>query len=368
MQPTSADLLAQMRGVQHLRHLAGDELTAILFAGEIRTRSHGELLFAEGEPCAGLFVLLEGQVELRKHSQDGQLSIVSVIDPVIMFNEVAALDAGDNPVTAAAHGDVICWRIDAAGLQRIILRHPPLALGLLRVLAARNRFLTARYEDLSFRPVLGRAALLLLRLSEDGCAAIDRRKYTNSRMAAMISTVPEAFSRALPRASPGWRAVVHRAHHRRHRPRPPPLLRRLTPTKRSPPLNKSQCILLAFVLRFISSYHTRRMPMQAIRDRFNFLFSSTRGLILLAIACIALVTAFFGFLSGPMEEFGVRGFMIRTFGISLNPAEREGRIIMLYHSIAMAIVAIETYMITSLVKMRREQQVMINARSRSASC
>lgn len=100
--------------------------------------------------------------------------------------------------------------------------------------------------------------------------------------------------------------------------------------------------------------------MQAIRDRFSFLFTSTRGLILLAIAAISLVTALFGFLSGPMEELGVRSFMIRTFGISLIPAEREGRIIMLYHSIAMAVVAIETYMITSLVRMRRDQQVAIN--------
>lgn len=101
--------------------------------------------------------------------------------------------------------------------------------------------------------------------------------------------------------------------------------------------------------------------MRAIRDRFTFLFTSTKGLILVSIASISLVTALFGFLSGPMEEFGVRDFMIRTFGISLVPAEREGRIIMLYHAIAMAVVAIETYMITSLVRMRREHQATINS-------
>jgi hypothetical protein len=37
--------------------------------------------------------------------------------------------------------------------------------------------------------------------------------------------------------------------------------------------------------------------------------------------------------------------------MDLVPAEREGRIVILYHSIAMAVVAIETYMITGLVKM-----------------
>jgi hypothetical protein len=92
--------------------------------------------------------------------------------------------------------------------------------------------------------------------------------------------------------------------------------------------------------------------MQFIKNRFNYLFMSTKGLILVAIAMIALETAIFGMLSGPMAELGVRDFMIRSLGMKMVQAEREGRIIILYHSIAMAVVAIETYMITSLLKMK----------------
>jgi hypothetical protein len=47
--------------------------------------------------------------------------------------------------------------------------------------------------------------------------------------------------------------------------------------------------------------------MQAIQARFKFLFQSTKGLILVAIAAIALVTALWGTLSGPMAEWGARG-------------------------------------------------------------
>jgi large-conductance mechanosensitive channel len=101
--------------------------------------------------------------------------------------------------------------------------------------------------------------------------------------------------------------------------------------------------------------------MSAARERLSFLFTSTKGLILVAIAMIALETAFFGFLSGPMEEFGVRGFMVRNLGLDLLPQEREGRIIILYHTIAMAVVAIQAYMITSLVPMKRSQQITVNA-------
>lgn len=101
--------------------------------------------------------------------------------------------------------------------------------------------------------------------------------------------------------------------------------------------------------------------MQAITNRFNFLFRSTKGLILVAIASISLATALFGMLSGPMEEFGIKAWMVQHMGLSLLPQEREGRIVILYHTLAMAVVAIETYLITSLVEMKKSQQVTINA-------
>lgn len=94
--------------------------------------------------------------------------------------------------------------------------------------------------------------------------------------------------------------------------------------------------------------------------RRDYIFRSTKGLIALAIALIALITAVWGTLSGPMAEWGVRDITIRLLGMDIHPAQREGRIIMLYHVIAMAVVAIETYMITSTVKMSKEEQSNIN--------
>ncbi|MEW6285653.1 MAG: hypothetical protein AB1509_05460 [Chloroflexota bacterium] len=89
-----------------------------------------------------------------------------------------------------------------------------------------------------------------------------------------------------------------------------------------------------------------------MKERFNYLFGSTKGLILVAIAMIAIVTAIWGMLSGPMAEMGVREVVIKLLGMKIEQSEREGRIIILYHSIAMAVVAIETYMVTGLLKMK----------------
>ncbi len=101
--------------------------------------------------------------------------------------------------------------------------------------------------------------------------------------------------------------------------------------------------------------------MQAVRDRFNFLFRSTKGLILVAIALISIVTAMWGMLSGPLKEWGISAVAMRLYGMKLVEAEREGRIILLYHTIAMSVVAIETYLITALVRMKPQQQANINA-------
>jgi hypothetical protein len=89
-----------------------------------------------------------------------------------------------------------------------------------------------------------------------------------------------------------------------------------------------------------------------LRKRLQYLFGTTKGLILVAIAAIALQTALFGTLSGPLADLGVSDLVVRGLHMELNPAEREGRIIVLYHAIAMGVVAIETYLITGLLAMR----------------
>ena len=101
--------------------------------------------------------------------------------------------------------------------------------------------------------------------------------------------------------------------------------------------------------------------MQFIKARLGYLFGSTKGLILVAIAMIAVVTAVWGMLSGPMAELGVREVVVRLLGMDMVQAEREGRIIILYHSIAMAVIAIETYMITSLLRMKAFYKTAVRA-------
>ncbi|MBL8058049.1 MAG: Crp/Fnr family transcriptional regulator [Anaerolineales bacterium] len=197
MLPAPQHLLQQLSAVPHFRGLPAADLQAIIAAGHVRAFPAGALIFSEGQPGAGMFVLLQGQVQLRLLGPQGQEHLLAVIEPVIMFNEVAVLDGGPNVVTAVAIQPSLAWQISYERFQELLHTYPVIGLGLLRVLAARNRLLVSRHEDVAFRSVLARTARLLLDLSQHGQAPIDRRAHPNRELAARAATVPEALSRCL---------------------------------------------------------------------------------------------------------------------------------------------------------------------------
>ncbi|NTW45197.1 MAG: Crp/Fnr family transcriptional regulator, partial [Anaerolineaceae bacterium] len=157
----------------------------------------GQIIFVQDEPSAGMFVLIEGKVNLCKLGPMGQQNILATIHPIIMFNEVAVLDCGKNPVTAIATQESTLWHIDCDTFQSLLKRFPEIGLGLLRIMALRNRRLIQHYEDLSYRNVESRVAKLLLDLSQNGSQTIKRKDHSIEEMASLIASVGPVISRTL---------------------------------------------------------------------------------------------------------------------------------------------------------------------------
>lgn len=190
-------LVSRMKQLRHFRLLSEGDILTIIRAGKIRTFGAGNTIFMEDDPCSGLCVLLTGEVHLYKLGPGGQENIIAVIQPVIMFNEVSVIDEGPNPATAVAFKRSTVWMTDKETFKFGLERFPQLGLGLLPILAMRNRMLVSRYADLSFRPVRERLAILLLELSEHGRLTINRKDNTIQQMAARTATVPVVVSRTL---------------------------------------------------------------------------------------------------------------------------------------------------------------------------
>lgn len=199
----SLETVAERLGrVSHFLKLPFKERLAIVLAGQIRLFAPNTVIFSEGEPCAGMFVLLKGHVHICKHSPQGQESIIAEIDPVIMFNEVALLDGGLNPYTVIATENCVVWQINYKSYRSLLNRYVQdpymeVALGLLKIMSSRYRQLLDSYTDLSFLTVPDRVAKLVYELSAQGQAAINRHENSINQMAARIASSPETISRAL---------------------------------------------------------------------------------------------------------------------------------------------------------------------------
>ncbi len=83
----------------------------------------------------------------------------------------------------------------------------------------------------------------------------------------------------------------------------------------------------------------------------NRLFGSLAGLLVVAVAWDALIVASLAPFSGPLQPLG----LAELLGIDLSDAQRVGRIIMLYHSLAMPFVAALVYLVLDQVPMSTDE-------------
>jgi CRP/FNR family cyclic AMP-dependent transcriptional regulator len=164
----------------------------------------GALIFSEGEPCEGLYVVESGAVKIFKTSASGREQVLAVEGPGGSVAELPVFDGGTYPASASALSKAGVLFVSKKDFRALCLQHPEVALKVLKVVGSRLRKLVGVIEELSFTTVRHRLAALLLRL------AARRGKQTrrgvefslpssNQELAAHIGTVRELVSRNLSR-------------------------------------------------------------------------------------------------------------------------------------------------------------------------
>lgn len=186
-----------LRGIPYLRRLPEEVLDALAQVAVRREYPAGAMIFLEGDPVAGFFLVESGVVKISRIGPDGREHILLLVEAGGTFNEVAALDGGPNPATATAHTDVTLYCIVRSDLEHIALQHPRLAWALLESMTNRTRHLVAMVQDLSMRSVKGRLARLLLEQAEANRSEAVPRLLTQEEMAAHLGTVREMVGRAM---------------------------------------------------------------------------------------------------------------------------------------------------------------------------
>jgi len=184
--------------------LAENELNFLAARAVHRSYSAGAMVFSEGEPCSGLYVLESGHVRIFKSSAGGREQVLSIEGPGSSVAELPVFDEGTYPASVCAIDDANLLFVSKQDFQALCLAHPQVALKVLKVVGARLRRLVGIIEELSFTTVRHRLAAFLLRLAQkEGKRSADGVEImlpaSNQELASQIGTVRELVSRNLSR-------------------------------------------------------------------------------------------------------------------------------------------------------------------------
>ncbi|MBV9573620.1 MAG: Crp/Fnr family transcriptional regulator [Acidobacteriales bacterium] len=169
-----------------------------------RKYTASQIVFNEGDPCSGLYVVASGHIRIYKTAANGREQVLSIDGPGSSVAELPVFDGGNYPASVAAVDDATLLFVSKRDFQELCLTHPEVALKVLRVVGTRLRRLVGIIEELSFTTVRHRLAALLLRLANregkgDEKSVVIMLPDSNQEIASQIGTVRELVSRNLSR-------------------------------------------------------------------------------------------------------------------------------------------------------------------------
>lgn len=187
-----ATAIAALKAQPYFKSLDAVELERLAQALVECAFDKDRIVFLEGEPSQGLYIVREGMVKIYKLSAEGREQILRYMNAGESFNEVSVFDGGANPANVAALQPTTVWILPRTPVIDLIKRRPDVALAIIQNLGARLRQLVGLVEDLSLRQVSARLAKLLLETASE-----QEHALTQQEMAARLGTVREIIGRSL---------------------------------------------------------------------------------------------------------------------------------------------------------------------------
>jgi CRP/FNR family transcriptional regulator len=201
--PKPTTTIEILRKVAIFADLSEAELQFLAERAVSRDYESGDIVFSEGEPCAGLFVVETGALRIYKSSPSGREQVLSIEGPGSSVAELPVFDGGNYPASTSAAKPTRVLFVSKQDFYSLCLVHPKVALKVLKVVGARLRRLVGIIEELSFTTVRSRLVSFLVRIAREGKKTprgIEASlPASNQELASHIGTVRELVSRNLSR-------------------------------------------------------------------------------------------------------------------------------------------------------------------------
>ncbi|HYG60437.1 MAG TPA: Crp/Fnr family transcriptional regulator [Symbiobacteriaceae bacterium] len=185
------------QGVAALTGLPDAIAADLMKVMNLKTFRKGSVLFAQGEEPHAVFFLESGRVKWHKVSEDGNEQILQVVERGQAVGLVALLDRKPFVAGATAVEDTVVWAMTVADFDRMVMRHPQLALLVMNLLGDGVRWLLEHVHAMTNRSAHERVASALIRKAEpsrDGSRVIP---LTHQEIAHLAGMARETVSRVL---------------------------------------------------------------------------------------------------------------------------------------------------------------------------
>jgi CRP/FNR family transcriptional regulator, cyclic AMP receptor protein len=138
------DKVAMLKKVALFEGLTEEQLQELAALCYVGTFPAGDEIIEQGsdllEEEDGLYILLDGTVEVRRDSTDGTDGrLVATLSPSEFFGEMALLDGYPRSASVYAKSEVMCLMLSRWDFQRQLRAHPEIAMRVLAVLSGRIR-------------------------------------------------------------------------------------------------------------------------------------------------------------------------------------------------------------------------------------
>lgn len=127
------------------RRLPAAALQQLRAAATEKSFGDAQLIFKEGDPGDGLYMVKSGAVEISAEVHNGQRQVLSALPPGEIFGEMALLDDQPRSACASARGDTRVYFVPRRPVQEVIRQFPEAALLLMQEITGRLREFNRQY-------------------------------------------------------------------------------------------------------------------------------------------------------------------------------------------------------------------------------
>lgn len=197
-----SDLQAALAEFPHFHSLPRELLARLATGCRFVRLGAGEVLFTQGEPVLGFYMVRSGAIQLHRSTPDGRDQILQTVVPGRTFAEAAVLSMKRMPASARALSDgTVVVEVCAANFLPLFREDSRLSAAMVVSLSMWLHSLVERIEELQIDSAPARLARYLLRLpssEKDGRVTLEL-PMAKKDLAAQLAIAPETLSRLLRR-------------------------------------------------------------------------------------------------------------------------------------------------------------------------